>query len=192
MDFNKTKKVLQDFGKNVVIAARKNLKKKRIRRNGKSYPLVATGQLDKSVDDNLKVSPNSLQLQFMYLDYGAYLDAGVDGTKKKYGERKYGLKKFSYNSQGNSLKGMPPTSSILKWVNKKRLRLRNKDTGKFMKGGQKSLAFLIARSIFWFGKKPSYWFSDAFESAYKKLPQEFIDAYALDVESFLDQTTQIK
>ena len=36
MDFNKTKKALQDFGKNVVIAARKNLKKKRIRRNGKS------------------------------------------------------------------------------------------------------------------------------------------------------------
>ena len=28
MDFNKTKKALQDFGKNVVIAARKNLKKK--------------------------------------------------------------------------------------------------------------------------------------------------------------------
>ena len=28
MDFNKTKKALQDFGKNVVIAAKKNLKKK--------------------------------------------------------------------------------------------------------------------------------------------------------------------
>jgi hypothetical protein len=40
-----------------------------------------------------------------------------------------------------------------------------------------------------YGKKPSYWFSDAFESAYKKLPQELIDKYALDVESFLDYTT---
>jgi hypothetical protein len=84
---------------------------------------------------------------------------------------------------------MPPIASILKWTNKKRLRLRNKETGKFMKGGQQSLAFLIARSIFMYGKKPSYWFSDAFESAYKKLPQELIDKYALDVESFLDYTT---
>jgi hypothetical protein len=78
MDFNKTKKALQDFGKNVVIAARKNLKKKRIRRNGKSYPLIASGQLEKSVDDKLKVSSNSFQLEFMFADYGSYLDAGVD------------------------------------------------------------------------------------------------------------------
>lgn len=182
MDFNKTKKALQDFGKNVVIAAKKNLKKKRIRRNGKSYPLVASGQLEKSVDDKLKVSPNSFQLEFMFADYGSFLDAGVDGKETRYGQRKYGLKTFSYKTK------MPPTTSILKWANKKKLRLRNKETGKFMKGGQQSLAFLIARSIFRHGKKPSYWFSDAFETAYKKLPQELIDKYALDVETFLDYT----
>lgn len=181
MDFNKTKKALQDFGKNVVIAAKKNLKKKRKRRNGKSYPLVNSGELEKSVSQKVK---GSFQLEFMFADYGSYLDAGVDGTKKKYGQRKFGLKTYSYKTK------MPPIASILKWTNKKRLRLRNKETGKFMKGGQQSLAFLIARSIFMYGKKPSYWFSDAFESAYKKLPQELIDKYALDVESFLEYTTQ--
>ena len=186
MDFNKTKKALQDFGKNVVIAAKKNLKKKRKRRNGKSYPLVNTGQLERSVNDKLKVSSNSFQLEFMFADYGSFLDAGVDGTKKRYGQRKYGLKTFSYKTK------MPPIATILKWTNQKRLRLRNKETGKFMKGGQQSLAFLIARSIFMYGQKPSYWFTEAFESAYKKLPQELIDKYALDVESFLDYTTQIK
>ena len=181
MDFNKTKKALQDFGKNVVIAAKKNLKKKRKRRNGKSYPLVNSGELEKSVSQKVK---GSFQLEFMFADYGSYLDAGVDGTKKKYGQRKFGLKTFSYKTK------MPPIASILKWTNKKRLRLRNKETGKFMKGGQQSLAFLIARSIFMYGQKPSYWFTQAFESAYKKLPQELIDKYALDVESFLEYTTQ--
>ena len=185
MDFNKTKKALQDFGKNVVIAAKKNLKKQRKRRNGKSYPLVNSGQLERSVDDKVKTSPNSFQLEFMFADYGAYLDAGVDGTKTKYGLRKFGLKTFSYKTK------MPPIATILKWTNSKRLRLRNKETGKFTKGGQQSLAFMIARSIFRHGQKPSYWFTEAFEIAYKKLPQELIDKYALDVESFLDQTTQI-
>jgi len=181
MDFNKTKKALQDFGKNVVIAAKKNLKKKRKRRNGKSYPLVNSGELEKSVSQKVK---GSFQLEFMFADYGSYLDAGVDGTKKKYGQRKFGLKTYSYKTK------MPPVATILKWTNKKRLRLRNKETGKFMKGGQQSLAFLIARSIFMYGQKPSYWFTQAFESAYKKLPQELIDKYALDVESFLEYTTQ--
>ena len=79
MDLNKTKKALQDFARDVVDHAKKNLRKKRIRRNGKSYPLVSSGQLEKSVDDKLKVSPNSFQLEFMFADYGAFVDAGVDG-----------------------------------------------------------------------------------------------------------------
>jgi len=87
---------------------------------------------------------------------------------------------------------MPPTSSILKWVNKRGLRLRNKETGQFMKGGQQSLAFVIARSIFQKGFKPSYFFSDAFDKAFKKIDKKLIEKYALDVEAFLDYTLPTK
>jgi len=187
MDLNKTKKALQDFARDVVDHAKKNLRKKRIRRNGKSYPLVSSGQLEKSVDDKLKVSPNSFQLEFMFADYGAFVDAGVDGKKTKYGKRKYGLKAFSYKTK------MPPPKAFDKWVVKQGIAPRGKK-GQFKKrsiqsvGFKNSITFLIARSIFQHGMKPSYFFSEAFESAYKKFPQELIDKYALDVESFLDYT----
>ena len=130
----------------------------------------------------MKVSPNSFQLEFLYEDYGSFIDAGVDGKETKYGTRKYGLETFSYKNK------MPPPNALLKWANKKRLRLRDKETGKFMLGGQQSLAFIIARSIFKHGIKPSYFFTNAFEKAYKKLPQDIIEAYGLDGESFLDYT----
>ena len=52
-----------------------------------------------------------------------------------------------------------------------------------------SLKFLIARSIFQTGIMPTYFFTNAFESAYRKLPKEFIDKYELDIDNFLKFTT---
>ena len=81
---------------------------------------------------------------------------------------------------------MPPRGAILKWVNARRMRLKDKETGKFIRGGQNSLAFLIQRSIFQKGIKPSLFFTKPFEAAFKRLPKDFIDAYGLDFEKFLD------
>jgi hypothetical protein len=51
-----------------------------------------------------------------------------------------------------------------------------------------STAFLITRSIYNKGIKPSMFFTKPFEKAFKGLNEELIKAYALDVEKFMATT----
>ena len=111
-----------------------------------------------------------------------YQDAGVDGKKKKYGKRKSGLPTFSYKDK------MPPPKKLDKWVVRKGLKGTRDAKGRFV--GRKALTFIIARSIFMKGLEPTYFFTNAFDAAYKKLPKEFIDKYELDIDNFLKFTTK--
>ena len=80
---------------------------------------------------------------------------------------------------------MPPEKPILDWINKRRLRLRDKETGRFTKGGQKSLAFVIRRSIYNKGIKPSLFFTKPFEASFKHLPDGLVEAYGLTIDNIL-------
>ncbi len=83
---------------------------------------------------------------------------------------------------------MPPPKAFDKWLVKKGIAPR--DNGKFT--SRKSLAFLIARSVYRNGIKPSLFFTKPFEAAYKNLPQELIDKYGLDaIELFNEQIDEI-
>jgi hypothetical protein len=116
-------------------------------------------------------------MEFTMEDYGVFQDAGVSGTKKKYNTP------YSYKSK------MPPVKAFDKWIVRKGLAPR-KSGGQF--SSRKSLAFLIARSVFRNGIKPSLFFTKPFEAAYKKLPQELVEAYGLDaIELFNEQIDQI-
>jgi hypothetical protein len=54
------------------------------------------------------------------------------------------------------------------------------------------MKFALARSIFNNGLKKSLFFTKPFEAAYKKLPQELVEAYGLDaIELFNEQIDQI-
>jgi len=121
--------------------------------------------------------PNSFSMEFTMEDYGVFQDAGVSGTKKKYNTP------YSYKSK------MPPVKAFDKWIVRKGLAPR-KSGGQFT--SRKSLAFLIARSVFRNGIKPSLFFTKPFEAAYKNLPQELVEAYGLDaIELFNEQIDQI-
>jgi hypothetical protein len=121
--------------------------------------------------------PNSFFMEFTMEDYGVFQDAGVSGTKKKYNTP------YSYKSK------MPPVKAFDKWIVRKGLAPR-KSGGQFT--SRKSLAFLIARSVFRNGIKPSLFFTKPFEAAYKNLPQELVEAYGLDaIELFNEQIDQI-
>jgi hypothetical protein len=116
-------------------------------------------------------------MEFTMEDYGVFQDAGVSGTKKKYNTP------YSYKSK------MPPAKAFDKWIVRKGLAPR-KSGGQFT--SRKSLAFLIARSVFRNGIKPSLFFTKPFEAAYKNLPQELVEAYGLDaIELFNEQIDQI-
>ena len=181
MKFDQTKKVLEEFAREVVKEAKKNLKKKQRRKGGKSYKIDASGRLSKSLKSNVNVEENLFQVNFEMEGYGQYQDAGVDGKKTKYGKRLYGLPTFSYKSK------MPPPKSLDKWVVRKGLKGIRDAKGRFTQ--RQTLTFLIARSIFQTGIMPTYFFTNAFESAYRKLPKEFIDKYELDIDNFLKFTT---
>ena len=164
-----TKESLEKFRKFVAQQSRSRLSKARKNDSKGLY---------KRLDGVLKVSPNSFKLSWD-LGYGNFQDKGVSGTEKKYDTP------YSYKSK------MPPIKPLADWAKRKGIKLRD-EKGKFKKGGYKTLGFLIARSIQRKGIKPSLFFTKPFEQGFKKLPDELLEAYGLDVEEFLQFTLNKK
>jgi hypothetical protein len=103
-------------------------------------------------------------------DYGNFQDKGVDGIKQKHGAP------YSFKSK------MPPPSAFDKWIVRKGIAPR-KTGGQF--ATRKGLQFIIARSIFQKGIKPSLFFTKPFEQAFRQLPDDLIQKYGLDMEKDL-------
>jgi hypothetical protein len=162
---------LDKFRDYVISQSRRNLS--RLKKN-------SSKKLYNSIKGNVKAMPNSISIQFSMEDYGVFQDAGVSGTKKKYNTP------YSYKSRGgkNGLKGMPPPNAFDKWIVRKGLAPR-KSGGQF--ASRKSLAFLIARSVFRNGIKPSLFFTKPFEAAYKRLPEELVEKYGVDALKLFNQ-----
>ena len=77
---------------------------------------------------------------------------------------------------------MPPSKPLSDWAKKRNIRLRD-DSGKFKKGNYKTIGFLIARSIFEKGIKPSLFFTKPFEAGYKKfIDTDLIKAFSQDID----------
>jgi hypothetical protein len=152
---------LNAFRKHVITEARKNLT-----RNKKN----ASKTLYNEMSSFLKVSKNSFELSFDMPIYGEFQDKGVSGVKKKYNTP------FSYKSK------MPPLDVFEAWIKRKGIKGRDK-RGRFITN--KSLSYLIARSVFNNGIKPSLFFTRPFELAYKRLGDDVINAFGLDIDDFL-------
>ena len=159
---------LNRFAKYVISQSRANLTR------GKKNSSRA---LYDSLDSNVKVSKNSFELSFLMEDYGIFQDKGVSGVKKKYNT------KFAYTNK------MPPPSKMDKWIVKKGIAPRDKN-GKFI--SRKSLQFMIARSIFNNGIKPSLFFTKPFEKAFKNIDKDLIKAYKLDIETLMQNSINNK
>jgi len=159
---------LNAFGKYVVQQSRSNLTK-----NKKNV----SKSLYDSIEYDLKVMPNSFSLSFIMDEYGMYQDKGVSGTERKYNTP------FSYRNK------MPPIKPLADWAKFKNIRLRN-EKGQYSKGNYQTIGFLISRSIFRKGIKPSLFFTKPFEKAFDRLPNEVVEAFALDMEDLLQFTTK--
>lgn len=173
MQLDNFKKALEVFRDKVIEESKQNLRKA-----GKGG-----GNLENSIKGGeVKVTDRSLQFEIEMVEYGTFQDKGVSGVKKKYNTP------YSYKQK------MPPPSKLDKWIVKKGLAPRDK--GKFKGrtisavGFQKSIQFLIARSIFYNGIKPSLFFTKPFLKYSKDLPTELEVAFGLDAESFLEFTTK--
>jgi len=172
MDQQETYDELKKFRDYVVKQARANLT-----RAGKK----SSGALYESIDGEVKAMPNSIGIYFDMEEYGVYQDQGVNGVQRGWGSP------YKYTTK------MPPMKKLDGWLVRKGIAPRDKK-GKLLP--RKSLQFLIARSIFRKGIKPSLFFTKAFEGGYKKLPDELIKKYGLDMEELtleaLDQVIKSK
>ena len=162
------KKEFDKFGKYLVTESRKNLTRK-----GKR----STGGLYKSLNYKTKINKNSFEFSFYMEDYGDFQDKGVKG---KVSSLKAPRSPFKFGSGTGKKGGL--TKGINQWVKREGIQFRNKK-GQFIT--RKSTAFLIIRSIYNTGLKTTNFYSRPFELGFKKLPDEIVEAYALDLEKLL-------
>jgi len=166
MQLERTQELLETFKKFVIQQSRSRLSKSQ--KN-------ASNALYKSLNGNVKAMQNSILVEFEMEDYGLFQDKGVSGTQKKYNTP------YSYKSK------MPPIKPLAQWAKSRNIRLRD-EQGKFTKGNYNTIGYLISRSIYRKGIKPSLFFTKPFEQAFKKLPDELVEKFGLDVEDFLAYT----
>lgn len=120
-----------------------------------------TNSLYKSLDYEVKDMPNSINFDFLMEEYGEWVDKGRKAGK------------------------MPPVSAIEKWVSQRKIQFRD-NKGRFET--YNSTAWSIARGIKKRGIPATNFYSRPFKLGFNKLPPELTQAYALDLEDFLDFT----
>lgn len=160
------KKELKRFGKAVEKRAKRNAPK-------------GDGNLKGSIQHELEVHKNSFSLSFYMVDYGVYLDEGVRGaggvrkTTSKFGTGNKGKmwKIKSKDSRFAFTNKMPPADALKKWSKQRGLN-----------------EFAVQKAVYHQGIEGTHFFSDAFESEFTKLSDEIVEAFGLDIDTFLEQT----
>jgi hypothetical protein len=179
---SETQKALDKFKNSIIKESRKNLTNLKKNSSKKLYT---------SLRGRVLLMPNSFSMDFFMVDYGHFQDKGVNGVGPAGKDRFGKLKKVIKDGKYNFGTGSGPTGGLRrgldKWMTRKGIAPRN-EKGKFV--SRKTLKFLIARSIFRHGIKPSLFFTKPFESAFSKLPAELIEKFGLDSINLFNLTIQ--
>jgi hypothetical protein len=157
MESEELQKVLKTFLKRVIKKSRANLKSKKIN---------ASRSLSNSFKYNVHIGKNSIDADILAEDYLKFIDRGVKGVKSG-----KSLSGFKYTNK------KPPLRFLTTWIKQK--------SGKFRQRNQKQMAFAVQHKVFNYGIKPTKFFTDPFEKEFKELPDEVVEAYALDIENFM-------
>jgi len=172
-----TKKALDTFGKNVVQQSRSRLTK-----TGSNF----SKNLYDSIKYDLEVfnQGKSFTFTFSMADYGKYQDQGVRGVG---GVRKSTSVFNSRNNKGKLWKqkvkkgetpfsykeGVKPSvKHFIEWSKKKGLS-----------------PFAVREAVYHQGIPAKKFFTTSFNQQFKKLPDEIVKAFNLDLDNFLDFTT---
>ena len=165
---------LNKFAKYVIQQSRSNL--------SKSDKNVSK-ELYNSLGYNVEVTSKGAELGFSMEKYGEFQDKGVRG---KSSSAKAPNSPFRFGSGTGKKGGL--TNSIDKWVRRRGIQFKDRKTGRFL--SYQSTAFLISRSIYQKGIKPSLFFTKPFVAAFKRLPDELIEAYSIGLEKDLIKLTE--
>jgi hypothetical protein len=147
--------------------------------------------LSKTGHNNSKALYNSLKgevvtengytiVGFQMADYGTFVDLGVKG---KTSSNKAPNSPYQFGSGTGRKGGL--TQGINQWVKQKGFQFRDRKSGRFL--SYDSTAYLITRSIFNKGIKPSLFFTKPFEEGYKKyIDVDLMKAFGQDIETIVD------
>lgn len=158
MEWKNTKLVLDEFGKQFIEAYRAGLDKKNAN---------ASKGLYNSLNFEVKIGKQSINLDILLNDYWKYLEYGCKGTETSYPDAYYPAH-------------FPPTKAIEEWIKIKPVTPEQRN-GKLPT--QKQLAFLIARSINRKGIEPRFIFRDAVDDVWEQLKDALNEAIEKDVEN---------
>jgi hypothetical protein len=160
---SEVQKYLDDFKRSIISEAKRNLRKQK-----------TSGDLSKSLKSRVKESKNSIEITFKMKAYGFFQDRGVKGKEKG-----KSLSGFKYKDKA------PPPKAFDKWAIKKLPKATRNSKGQFV--SRKSLTFALSRYIYKNGIKPTLFFTKPFEKHFKRLPEEIIEKYKLDIDKLFNQ-----
>jgi len=170
-ELTEVEKVLKRFRDYVIQQSRSNL--------SKSDKNVSK-ELYNSLKGEILTENNYSIVGFSMAEYGQFQDQGVRG---KSSSAKAPNSPFRFGTGTGKKGGL--TNSILKWVQQRGFQFRNKENGKFM--SYKQTGYLISRSIFHKGIKPSLFFTKPFEAGYKKyIDTDLMKAFGQDIDTMVD------
>jgi len=170
-ELKEVQQVLKRFKDYVIQQSRSNLSK-----GGKNV----SKELYNSIKGEVVTEENYSIVGFKMADYGMFQDQGVRG---KSSSSKAPKSPFRFGSGTGKKGGL--TNSILKWVQARGFQFRDKKSGKFMSYQQ--TGYLITRSIFHKGIKPSLFFTKPFEAGYKKyIDTDLMKAFGQDIDTMID------
>jgi hypothetical protein len=148
-----------------------------------------TGALTDSLDFEIVSDRNGYTINFTALDYYKFVDKGVRGAGAS---RKNKTSPYKYKDK------MPPIAPIAKWIKDNRLTARATDVKRYGATGrerkaipveraQKTLAYLIARSIYRDGLRATNFFTDALNDTFKDFGQNLSKALGASITINLQQ-----
>jgi hypothetical protein len=170
------KDALDDFGKYVVQQSRRNLTKDKKNASKKLYD---------SIKYDYKVNKNSFELTFLMEDYAAYINDGVVGTEQnltKNSNLSLGSQKFRYKK---GIENKPSRKHFDKWSVQKGFAPRNKK-GQFQT--RIGMTIAISYAVWRKGLETTNFFTQPFERAFKRLPDDIVEAYGLELDSLMETT----
>jgi len=177
-------KILTAFALNVVSEAKDNLAKSK----------NDNGELYNSLNYEIKGESDNIEIDFIGTNYANFYDLGVQGAAPskmppnsiaRYNKAPMSPYKFGSGSgRKGGLRG-----AIDQWVVRKPgLSNVRDDLGRFIP--RKSMVFLITRSIYLTGLKPSYFFDKPFQKYLKQLEIELEEALGRDIEIALSDAKE--
>lgn len=177
------KQALETFRNNVIRQARSNLTRQRKNTSRSLYDSIKGSEV--------KVTKNSLQFNIEMDEYGTFVDKGVRGQNPnnvspnaKIRGQQAPNSPYRFGSGNYRGTWSQFIDRLIPWIASKNLRLRD-EKGRYKKGDYKTIAHIVARNIYSRGLKPSLFFTTPFQKYYKNLPDEIAQAFALDVEGFI-------